>query len=199
MTLDHKRIVLATANRGKIDEIRALLKGIDVVLLSSGELDSPLPNVVEDADSLEGNARKKAETVLSHTGISALADDTSLEVDALAGQPGVHSARYAGEDCDASRNRRKLLAALEGTANRSARFRTVIALADIDGTRLFDGVCEGRIATDERGSGGFGYDAIFVPKGSQKTFAEMTVEEKNRISHRAAALRRLRDFLEAER
>ncbi len=198
MLLDHGQIVLATSNRGKINEIRDLLKDIEVVLLSNEELDAPLPDVVEDAVSLEGNARKKAEVALAHAGIPALADDTGLEVDALSGDPGVRSARYAGEDCNAARNRRKLLDALDGAAQRSARFRTVIALADLSGTLVFEGLCEGRIATEERGSGGFGYDAIFIPNGSSKTFAEMSVDEKNRISHRAMALNRLRDFLKAE-
>ena len=145
--------------------------------------------MVEDADTLRGNAEKKARALWAHSGLPSLADDTGLEVDALGGAPGVRSARYAGEGADDEANRRKLLAELAGAPGRAARFRTVLAFADGDGVRFFDGVCEGTIATEEAGAGGFGYDALFRPAdGDGRTFAQMTADEKNRISHRGRAL-----------
>ena len=191
-----KTIVLATRNPGKTAEMRDLLIGLDIDLLTAEDVDVPLPEVIEDALTLEGNARKKAEAVLGATGLPALADDTGLEVHSLDGRPGVHSARFAGSDCDPARNRRKLLEQLADAADRTARFRTVIVLAHPGGIEFFDGVCEGAITDCERGHGGFGYDAIFVPDGDTRTFAEMTPEEKNRISHRGRALQKLRLYLE---
>ena len=189
------QIVLATRNPGKVAELRALLADLPVELVSAADVEGA-PEVEEDAPSLEGNARKKAEALHRHTGLPALADDTGLEVDALGGAPGVHSARFAGPDADDAANRAKLRRDLDGAANRSARFRTVLAFAEGDEVRFFEGVCEGRITEAERGSGGFGYDALFQPEGEKRTFAEMPAEAKNQISHRGRALQQFATFLD---
>jgi XTP/dITP diphosphohydrolase len=188
-------LLLATRNPGKVRELRALLADLPVTLRTPADLDAP-PEVEEDRPTLEGNARKKACTLHAHTGLPTLADDTGLEVAVLDGRPGVHSARYAGPDADDAANRAKLLRELEGAADRSAQFRTVVAWVDEDGTeRTFEGVCRGRIITEERGTGGFGYDALFVPERKTQTFAELPAAEKNRISHRARALQQFVAFL----
>ncbi|HET6566323.1 MAG TPA: RdgB/HAM1 family non-canonical purine NTP pyrophosphatase, partial [Rhodothermales bacterium] len=175
-------------------EMQALLGDLGVVLIPASDFPGA-PEVEEDAPTLEGNARKKAVELQAFTGLSAVADDTGLEVDALGGRPGVHSARYSGPEADAGANRAKLLRELDGVRDRTARFRTVIAYADGEQVHLFEGVCEGRITEAERGAGGFGYDALFVPEGEDRTFAEMGKGEKNAISHRARALRGFVDFL----
>ncbi len=193
MTLP-RRIVLATRNPGKIAEIRALLDGLPVDLASASDFPDA-PEVEEDLPTLEGNALKKAQALYVHTNLPALADDTGLEVDALQGRPGVHSARFAGEEADDAANRRLLLREMEGRADRSARFRTVIALVEDDQVHHFEGVCEGRILTEERGRGGFGYDRVFVPERETRTFAELEAAEKNAISHRGRALRQLEAYL----
>lgn len=187
-------IVLATRNPGKIAELRALLADLPVELVSAAEV-ADAPEVEEDAPTLEGNARKKAQALRLHTGLPALADDTGLEVDALGGAPGVRSARFAGPDADDAANRARLLRDLDGAADRAARFRTVLAFADGEDVRFFEGVCEGRITDTERGEGGFGYDALFQPEGGTRTFAEMPAEAKNAVSHRGRALRAFADFL----
>jgi XTP/dITP diphosphohydrolase len=192
-----KTVILASRNPGKVSEMRSLLEGLPVVLLST--MDYPgAPEVQEDRPTLEENARKKALALHEHTHLPAVADDTGLEVSALDGRPGVFSARYAGPEADEAANRALLLRELEGAGDRSARFRTVIAYADDGEVRLFEGECPGRIIHEERGSGGFGYDAIFVPDGDERTFAELPLAEKNAISHRGAALRKLVHFLSAE-
>ena len=181
------RLVLATRNPGKVAELEARLDGLGVELVTAADLDAP--EVEEDADTLRGNAEKKARALFVHAGLPALADDTGLEVDALDGAPGVFSARYAGPEADVEANRRKLLAELAGAPGRTARFRTVLAYVDADGARFFDGVCEGLIATEEAGTAGFGYDSVFRPTdGDGRTFAEMDAAEKNAISHRGRAL-----------
>ena len=182
------RLVLATRNPGKVAELQARLGPLGVDLVSAADLGAP--EVVEDADTLRGNADKKARALARHTGLPALADDTGLEVDALGGAPGVYSARFAGPDADDAANRRKLIADLDGIADRAARFRTVLVFVDRDGQALaFDGVCEGVITEGEVGDGGFGYDALFRPAdGDGRTFAQMSTAEKNRISHRGRAL-----------
>jgi XTP/dITP diphosphohydrolase len=191
------RIVVATRNPHKLDEIRAILggSGIEVVSLDSFP---DAPEVVEDRPDLKGNAARKAETLHALTGLPTMADDTGLEVDALGGRPGVHSARYAGEDATDADNRRKLLAELAGESDRSARFRTVIAFATDDGTEFFEGACEGTIIAEERGAGGFGYDPVFRPDGTDRTFGELSADEKNQISHRARAARAFARRLGAE-
>ena len=191
------RLVLATRNPGKVAELRARLAGLDVELVSAADVDGA-PEVDEDRDTLRGNAEKKARALHRHAGLAALADDTGLEVDALGGAPGVYSARFAGPDVDDTRNRAHLLRKLENTQDRAARFRTVLAFVDGDEVRFFDGVCEGTITRSERGDGGFGYDALFVPAdGDGRTFAQMDKAEKNAISHRGRALDAFADWLAA--
>lgn len=184
------RVVLATANPHKAAEIRPLLAGFDVVPRPEG-----LGDVEETADTLEGNARLKAEAVAAFSGELAVADDTGLEVAALGGRPGVWSARYAGEDATYADNVAKLLADLDGLADeaRQARFRTVAVARAPDGRQVVaEGVVDGRIAAVARGGGGFGYDSVFVPDdGDGRTFAEMTTAEKSAISHRGRAFRSL--------
>ena len=187
-------LLLSTRNPGKIAEMRLLLADLPIALRPVSEM-AGAPLVEEDADTLAGNARKKAEALYAFAGLPALADDTGLEVDALGGLPGVRSARFAGPNADDAANRRKLLADLQGVRDRAARFRTVVALADETGVRFFEGVCEGAILDEGRGSKGFGYDRIFVPDGSDRTFAEWSAREKNAISHRGVALRQLAGYL----
>lgn len=187
-------LVLATRNPGKVREIRALLHDLPVRLHSA--VDFPdAPMVEEDAPTLEGNARKKAATLQAHTGLPTLADDTGLEVAALNGRPGVHSARYAGPDADDTANRARLRQAMQHQADRTARFRTVLAFAEDDAVQFFEGICTGRLLDEERGHGGFGYDPLFVPDGETRTFAELSPAEKNRISHRGRALRAFAAYL----
>ncbi len=187
------KLLLATRNRDKITEIRALFESPGLHVISATERPE-LPDVVEDQPTLEGNAEKKARECALHTGLWAMADDTGLEVAALDGAPGVYSARYAGPGATYADNCRKLLEAMDGVEHRRARFRSVIALSDPRGeTRWVDGVCEGEITRESRGEGGFGYDPIFLPDGHDQTFAELDLEEKNRISHRGRALVRARE------
>lgn len=189
------RLVLGTGNPGKVEELESLLADLSVKLIPSFDLDDP-PEVVEDADTLAGNAEKKARAFAEHTGYSALADDTGLEVAALDGRPGVHTARFAGPDATPDDNKQRLLEVLDGVDDRRARFRTVVALIDADGTaHTFEGICSGTITTAPRGDGGFGYDPLFQPEGNEETFAEMPADAKNEISHRRKALDALRSFL----
>lgn len=196
-------LLLATGNAGKVAEMKTLLADLPVRLRTLDEFPDA-PEVVEDRDTLAGNAQKKAETLSAFTGLPALADDTGLEVDALDGRPGVYTARFAGEEATAAENRHALLAALDGEDERGAQFRTVVALAEPEGggSRCVEGVCRGRITRTERGDGGFGYDEIFAPddqvSGQDETFAEMSADEKNAVSHRRRALDALRAHL-AER
>jgi len=188
-------LVLATGNPGKVDELRDLLADLSLTLIPAGDLDDP-PTVTEDADTLAGNARKKARAFYEHTGQSTLADDTGLEVAALDGRPGVHTARFAGPDATPDDNQRHLLEVMDSIDDRRARFRTVVALIDQTGTaHTFEGVCEGTITTAPRGDGGFGYDPLFRPEGHDRTFAEMPSAAKNEISHRRRALDALHQFL----
>ncbi len=180
-------LVCASANPDKVVEIAALLEGVAVLLPRPPEV----PDVVEDADTLEGNARLKAAAICAASGRPAVADDTGLEVDALGGAPGVYAARYAGEGVTYADNRKKLLAELAGVPerDRTARFRTVAMVVHPDGSEtVVEGVCEGLITLTERGARGFGYDAVFAPRdGEGRTFAEMSDAEKNAISHRGRA------------
>ena len=213
-----KILVLATGNPDKVKELNELLEGKGLEVQSLKELAGDV-DIEETGSSLDENAEIKARFAWEKTGLPALADDTGLEVDALAGRPGVHSARYAGPAADALQNRRKLLDELRhitDPAARAARFRTVLVYigpaqsglaqaSDTPGSpatahqpptggspeiRIFEGICEGRIITAERGSTGFGYDPLFLPDGYDETFAEMDTAEKNRISHRGRALRK---------
>lgn len=189
------RLVLATRNPGKVDEIRALLSDLPVNPVPASDLEAP-PDVEEDAPDLKGNALKKAQILHAYTGLPTLADDTGLEVDALDGAPGVHTARYAGPDATPEDNCRRMLHELDGVDGRAARFRTVIAYVADGIPQYFEGVCEGHITTEPRGEGGFGYDPIFVPAGETRTFAEMTPDEKNALSHRKKALQHFTRFME---
>ena len=182
------RVVLATANPDKVAEIAPLLDGFEVVTRPA-----ELPDVEETADTLEGNARLKAEVVCELTGEVAVADDTGLEVSALGGRPGVWSARFAGAEATYADNVDKLLAGLEGVADRRAGFRTVALARFPDGRELVaEGIVDGRIATAPRGDHGFGYDPVFIPDdGDGRTFAQMSQAEKAAISHRGRALRSL--------
>ncbi len=189
-----RKLVFATNNAHKLDEIRAILGDeIEIVSLADIGCHTDIP---ETADTLEGNALQKARYVYEHYHCDCFADDTGLEVEALDGAPGVHTARYAYPDRhDPEANTRKLLDALKEKSSRRAQFRTVIALILNGEEHLFDGRVEGSIATEKRGTEGFGYDPVFIPEDSEKTFAELGVETKNRISHRARAVARLCEFL----
>jgi XTP/dITP diphosphohydrolase len=183
------QLVCASANPDKVAEIAAILDGV-VDLLPRPE---HVPEVVEDADTLIGNARLKATAIARAAGLPAVSDDTGLFVDALGGAPGVYAARYAGENATYADNRRKLLDALGGSADRRARFVSAVVVVWPDGRELaVEGVCGGRIATAELGARGFGYDPLFIPDdGDGRSFAQMTDVEKNAISHRARALQAL--------
>lgn len=183
------RVVCASANPDKVAEIAVLLDGVVELLPRPPEV----ADVVEDADTLEGNARLKAAAICAATGMPAVADDTGLEVAALGGAPGVYTARFAGEHATYADNRAKLLTALDGATDRTARFRTVALLLHPDGTEIaVEGVCDGVIPTAERGARGFGYDAVFQPiDGGGRTFAEMSEDEKHAVSHRGRAFRAL--------
>lgn len=188
-----RTLVFATNNKHKLDEVRKITSGqVEIVSLSDIQCYDDIP---ETADTLEGNALQKARYIHTHFKTDCFADDTGLEVKALNGAPGVYSARYAGPGHDSKTNMRKLLAALDGERDREARFRTVIALI-LDGKEyLFEGIVNGHIIEEEKGSAGFGYDPIFVPDGYRQTFAELGDDIKNRISHRAMATQKLAEFL----
>jgi len=193
-----KTVVFASRNQGKIREIRALLEGLPVSLLSLDEFPGA-PEVEEDGDTFLANARKKALAIARHTGCAALADDSGLTVEALGGAPGVHSARYAGEAADDGKNIEKLLRELRGVAEsaRKAAFRCVLVLCEPGGVcESFEGVWEGCIAEKPDGDGGFGYDPVFFIPSLGKTVARLSLEEKNRRSHRAQAFGKLREALQ---
>lgn len=187
------KLVIATRNAHKLEEIREIFDFQSLEVLSAFDFPD-IPDVVEDGDTFEANAIKKAVEIAKATNCWAMADDSGLEVDALGGAPGVYSARYAGEPCSYSSNNEKLLRELAGKPDRSARFRTVVALSDPEGNvQTQDGVCPGTIIEELRGANGFGYDPLFVPEGYSETFAELDPQEKNRISHRARALQKAHD------
>jgi len=188
-----KQLVFATNNLHKLEEVRAIL-GESVVLLSLNDIECRA-DIPETSDTLEGNALLKARYVAENFGYDCFADDTGLEVGALNNAPGVFSARYAGENKDSAANMKKVLTELTGKTDRSARFRTVVAFIGNGKEFLFDGTVNGKIIETPRGQAGFGYDPIFVPDGFSDTFAEMNSEEKNRISHRARAVNKFKDFL----
>ena len=192
------KLVLATRNRGKVREIGEMLKAQDRIELLSLHSYSDAPDVIEDGKTYEENAIKKASVLAEYTGHLTIADDSGLEVDALDGAPGVHSARYAGENASDRDRIIKLLNALQNVPEdqRSGRFISAVAIAEpLAQVRVVRGVCEGRIIHTPRGAGGFGYDPVFVPVGYNKTFAELGDEVKNQISHRAKALGKARKLL----
>lgn len=187
------QIVFATNNENKLREINHIL-GNSFTLLSLKDLKIE-DDIPENEPSLEGNALHKARYIYNIVKMNVFADDTGLEVNVLDGLPGVHSARFAGEAKDSDANIEKLLSMMGSSVNRNARFRTVIALISGGKEFLFEGVVEGRIINEKRGKEGFGYDPVFIPDGNEKTFAEMPLDEKNLISHRARAFEKLREFL----
>ena len=199
------KIVFATNNEHKLSEIRGIL-GSDFEVVSLADIGCHV-DIPETGTTLEENARIKAMYVYNHYGLSCFADDTGLEVEALGGAPGVFTARYAGEAHDPEANVRKLLENLANNNNRRARFRTIIALVLASGEESegaaetcsieeFEGIVNGNITTEKKGTGGFGYDPVFIPEGYDKTFAELGVDIKNKISHRARATQQLVKFLE---
>ena len=196
------RVVVASNNHGKLVEIRSAIDIDGIEFVSAGELDVEWPSPEEDGDTFEANARIKAMAALERFGLAALADDSGLEVDALDGAPGVYSSRFAGPCAtDALNNERLLLALADvGASERTARFRSTIVLLGVDGSQyVANGTCEGRIGFAPRGDGGFGYDPLFEPDAAPgRTMAELTLAEKNAISHRGAALRNLRSMLTGE-
>lgn len=187
-------LIFATNNKHKVEEIQAAIGHIlTVISLKEAGIDVDIP---EPYDTLEENAEEKSRTIHRLTGQNCFSEDTGLETDALNGEPGVKSARYAGEDKDFTANIDKLLYKLGTTSQRTARFRTVISLIWQGKEYLFEGVCEGKIIAEPRGQQGFGYDPVFIPDGSNRTFAEMPMEEKNRFSHRKKAADKLVLFLQ---
>ena len=191
-----REIIFATNNSHKLGEVQALLEcKFALKTLRDCGITEDIP---ETAETLEGNALQKAHYVYERTGADCFADDTGLEVDALGGAPGVRSARYAGDEHDFDANNALLLNNLEGESNRKARFRTVIALILNNKEYLFEGIVEGKIIDHMTGSEGFGYDPMFVPEGETRTFAEMSADEKNAISHRGRAVAKLVEFLQTE-
>lgn len=187
------KLVFATANRNKAIEVEKLVpEHIRVMTLEDAGITEEIP---ETAPTIAGNALQKAKYVVEKCRLNCFADDTGLEVEALNGEPGVYSARYAGEEKNADANMNKLLEKLEGTENRNAQFKTVIALLINGKEYLFEGIVKGKISRAKHGEKGFGYDPVFIPEGYDKTFAEMELEQKNTISHRAIAVKKLVDFL----
>jgi XTP/dITP diphosphohydrolase len=193
-----KDLVFATNNQNKLREIRELLADSSFNILSLDDLGFA-EEIEEPYDTLEENAMHKAKHIHFKYGINVFADDTGLEVDELNGEPGVYSARYAGVPPDSLKNMEKVLSKLKNKESRTARFRTVIALILNDEELYFNGIIEGRIANEKSGELGFGYDPIFIPEKHNITFAEMSAEDKNKISHRGRAVRNLVDYLNSNR
>ena len=190
------KLVFATNNRHKLEEVRAILENkIEVLSLNDIDCHDDIP---ETADTLEGNALIKARYIHEKFGVDCFADDTGLEVEALNGEPGVYSARYAGEDCNPEANMYKLLQNLTGENNRNAQFRTVIALIINGEEKLFNGIVKGTISREKMGNAGFGYDPIFIPEGFSESFAQMTSEMKNSISHRYRATEELSNYFKKQ-
>ncbi len=188
-----KRIIFATNNAHKLEEVRAIIgDSFELITLREAGITEDIP---ENEPTIEGNALAKARYVWEKTGCDCFADDTGLEVDALGGAPGVHSARYATDGHDFGANREKLLREMADATNRAARFRTVVALIEGGKEHCFEGIVEGTITREEIGEGGFGYDCLFRPEGYDRTFAELAPEEKNAISHRGRAVCKLAKWL----
>jgi XTP/dITP diphosphohydrolase len=197
-TSDRHPILLGSSNQGKLREYREILAGLDLELIGPSDLDPVPPEPAEDAPTFADNASAKARAYAAASGLQTIADDSGLEVNALRGAPGVRSRRFFGEDARAEERNAKLLALLDGVEDRSARFVCVTALASPDGhVELFDGEVHGEIAESPRGRAGFGYDPVFVIAGDGRTMAELSSEEKHRISHRGLAGAKLRARLAA--
>lgn len=190
------KIIFATNNLHKLNEIRkAVPDSYEIYSLEEQAIQVEIP---ETSDTLEGNAIEKAMFIYENYGLNCFADDTGLEVEALAGAPGVYSARYAGPACSFEDNIVKLLSEMNGISNRKARFKTVIAFVENGEIVTFEGIINGQITTDRRGKEGFGYDPVFLPDQGKETFAEMSLEEKNRISHRALAVKKFTEYLSSK-
>ena len=188
-----KQLIFATSNPNKIKEVNELLdNSFDILSLKELGCEEDIP---ETSPTLEGNALQKARYVNQHYKRDCFSEDTGLEIESLQGAPGVHTARYAGIEKDMEKNMSLVLTQLQGKSNRKAQFRTVIALILADKEYLFEGIVKGNIAIEKSGTKGFGYDPIFIPEGAEKCFAEMTAQEKNAISHRARAMKKLISFL----
>jgi len=188
-----RKLVFATNNAHKLHEIKTLLNlNFEIVSLKELSFHEEIP---ETHPTLEGNAKQKAAFIFDRFGMDCFADDTGLEIEALGGEPGVYSARYAGENCSFQDNVDKVLSQMKNIRNRKACFRTVICLIENGETRFFEGRVDGHIADAPIGSGGFGYDPLFIPAGFKTSFAEMAMEQKNKISHRGLATRQLADYL----
>lgn len=187
------KLVFATNNKHKLEEVRAIVGDcVDILSLNDINCNDEIP---ETADTLQGNALIKARYIYEKYGVDCFADDTGLEVEILNGAPGVYSARYAGEECNSEANMQKLLHNLTGKSERRAQFRTVIALIINGEEKLFNGVVKGYISTEKLGDSGFGYDPIFIPEGFSQSFAQMSSEMKNSISHRYRATEQLSNYL----
>lgn len=188
-----KKLVIATNNAHKLEEIKAIL-GNEFELLSLKDIHCDV-DIPENSDTLEGNASQKSHYVYDNYGLDCFADDTGLEVEALGGAPGVHTARYATDGHDTDANTRKLLHELEGKENRKARFRTIVSLIENGVEHQFEGIVNGEITTEKKGEKGFGYDPVFIPEGYTETFAELGVDVKNKVSHRSRAIAKLCEYL----
>ena len=187
------KIVFASGNKKKLQEIQAALpSGIEVVSMREVGVNEEIP---ETTGTLEGNAEQKARYVFEKTGLACFSDDTGLEIETLNGRPGVDSAIYAGEPRSNARNIEKVLSEMKGQTNRNAQFRSVFCYCSEAGTFYFEGIVKGKLGVEIRGADGFGYDGIFHPKGNSRTFAEMTIEEKKFLSHRAKALKKFIEFI----
>lgn len=187
------KIIFATNNQNKVDEIKSLTEDFyQIISLKESGIEVDIPEL---HDTLEDNAGAKSAYIYELTGEACFSEDTGLEVDALGGEPGVRSARYAGEEKNAKHNIEKLLSSLQYCSNRKARFRTVISFRDHVVEKHFEGTCDGQITMEPKGEKGFGYDAVFVPENATKTFAEMLLEEKNYYSHRKKAFDKFMDYL----
>lgn len=186
-------LIFATNNQNKVEEVRAVLgKLFNIITLKEAGIDIDIP---EPHDTLEANATEKSKTIFKITKQNCFSEDTGLEVEALNGEPGVKSARYAGESSTSDENIEKLLTNLQAENNKTARFRTVISLILEGEEYFFEGICPGTIITERKGTNGFGYDPVFIPDRSNKTFAEMDMAEKNKFSHRKKAMEKLINFL----
>ncbi len=188
-----KKLIFATNNQHKLEEVSHLIKD-NYKILSLKDINC-FEEIPETSDTIKGNASQKSHYIFDKFGIDCFADDTGLEIEALDGKPGVYSARYAGEEHNFEKNMNKVLAEMNGITNRKARFKTVISLILNGEERFFEGIINGVILTEKRGQEGFGYDPVFQPNGYDLTFAEMPLEEKNKISHRAIAVQNLVNYL----
>jgi XTP/dITP diphosphohydrolase len=190
------KLIFATNNQHKVEEIQSAIGNkIEVASLKQAGIDIDIP---EPHNTLEANASEKSQTIHLITKMNVFSEDTGLEVEVLNGDPGVKSARYAGEDKSFDKNIEKLLTRLGDNQNRNARFRTVISLIFDDQEYLFEGICKGKIMSARKGEKGFGYDPVFMPDGSYKSFAEMSMEEKNKFSHRKKAVDKMIEFLNTQ-